>query len=127
MRSDIVGGILALAALGAALFAFYLAHRLGSRAKLRITEHLKTYFNGEVPVERIGKRIRETSGYYFVREAELFSLVTAAFQRAADTRHAARARSEEDERHLLNLLSALKIEFGLPDRYRIEGWRAGRE
>jgi hypothetical protein len=27
----------------------------------------------------------------------------------------------------LSLLAALKNEFGLPERYRIEGWRAGRE
>ena len=27
----------------------------------------------------------------------------------------------------LKLLADLKTEFGLTDRYRIEGWRAGRE
>jgi hypothetical protein len=28
---------------------------------------------------------------------------------------------------LLRLLAALKTEFGLTDRYLIEGWRTGRE
>jgi len=36
-------------------------------------------------------------------------------------------RSTADERRLLTSLADLKNEFGLPDRYRIEGWRAGRE
>lgn len=127
MRSDIVGGIFGLVVLGAILFVIYFVYRLSSRAKRRIAEHLMTYFKGEVPVERIGRRIRETAGYYFVPEAELFSLVTAAFHCAVDTKLASHPHSEEDERHLLSLLAALKKEFGLTDRYQIEGWRAGRE
>jgi hypothetical protein len=33
----------------------------------------------------------------------------------------------QDEAKLLRQFAALKTEFGLTDRYRIEGWRAGRE
>ena len=32
-----------------------------------------------------------------------------------------------DEAKLLGQFAALKTEFGLTDRYRIEDWRAGRE
>jgi hypothetical protein len=32
-----------------------------------------------------------------------------------------------DELSLLTALADVKTEFGLPDRFRSEGWRAGRE
>jgi hypothetical protein len=37
------------------------------------------------------------------------------------------APSVQDEAKLLGQFGALNTEFGLTDRYRIEGWRAGRE
>ncbi len=35
--------------------------------------------------------------------------------------------TEERQKKLLRMLAALKNEFGLTDRYQIEGWRTGRE
>ena len=51
----------------------------------------------------------------------------AAFQRAADAHLAHYPHTKEDESKLLRSLAALKEEFGLPDLYRTEVWRPGRE
>ena len=58
---------------------------------------------------------------------ECQALVQAAFQRAAEAKLAGKAHSLEIEKELLAALANVKSEFGLPDRYRSEGWRAGRE
>ena len=49
-----------------------------------------------------------------------------AIRAIADSAHAA-AHNVLDAAKLLGQFAALKTEFGLTDRYRIEGWRAGRE
>jgi len=48
--------------------------------------------------------------------------LTQFFRNALPATHTA-----QDEAKLLRQFAALKTEFGLTDRYRIEGWRAGRE
>ena len=53
--------------------------------------------------------------------------MTGAFQRAADAQLARHPHNVADENRLLRSLAALKEEFGLPDLYRIEAWRPGRE
>ena len=53
--------------------------------------------------------------------------MTAAFQRAAAARLAHYQHTVVDENKLLRSLAALKGELGLPDLYRIEAWRPGRE
>ena len=65
--------------------------------------------------------------YGFTGSGEFHALVTAAFQRAAAARLALYQHTVEDENKLLRSLAALKGELGLPDLYRIEAWRPGRE
>jgi hypothetical protein len=94
-----------------------------NRTKRLIGELLKGYFEGRMAV---GQRARETASRRFLGGPEFFALTHAAFQQAADEK-LAQGYSREVEQRLLSLLAALNSEFGLPDRYRIEGWRAGRE
>ena len=82
-------------------------------------ERLEGYFQGDVPADQLGKRIREIAGHRFMRGTELYSLVIAAFQGAVDAR-LGHTLSEQDKKKLLSLLAVLKKEFGLPDFYRIE-------
>jgi hypothetical protein len=58
---------------------------------------------------------------------ECQALVQATFQRRAEEKLAGKAHSLQIERQLLRALADVKTEFGLPDRFRGEGWRAGRE
>ena len=129
MDSDTFSNIVGGAVLVGILIFIYLAYR---RRRLRVErlqlmELLKGYFQGKLPAEQLGSRWREMAGYYFMREAELYALVTAAFQGAVDAKVAQQGHSKEDQGKLLGLLATLKKEFGLPDRYQIEAWRPGRE
>ena len=92
-----------------------------------MTELLNRYFDGDLPADQVGQRAGEIASRRFLGSAEFYSLAISAFQRAADAKLPHQAHSIEDEKNLLRLLAALKREFGLTDRYQIEGWRAGRE
>lgn len=128
MDADAFGNIVGAAVLGGILISIYLVYRRHRRSKwLLVTELLKGYFQGDMPADQLVRRTREITGRYFMPDAELYALVIAAFQGAVDARLAGQAPSKEGERKLLSLLAALKKEFGLPDLYRIEAWRAGRE
>ncbi|HUC48234.1 MAG TPA: hypothetical protein VMA30_02545 [Xanthobacteraceae bacterium] len=122
-----------LALSGAVLLAvliFIFLAGLGRRRRAQhmlVLEQIKDYFLGNMSAGQLRQRIRETASYHLLRERELFALVTTAFQRVADSKLSPGAHSEEDERRLLRLLAAVKKELGLTDRYRIEGWRPGRE
>ena len=94
------------------------------RAKRLTTELLKGYFQGDIDTRQFARRMRESGDYGFTGGAEFYALATAAFQRAAD---AQLPHTKEDESKLLRSLAALKEEFGLPDLYRTEAWRSGRE
>lgn len=94
---------------------------------MAILDLLENYFQGRLPADRLGERIREIAGRYCMRDTVLYPLVITAFQHTVDEKLAAPAHSHEEETRLLGLLAALKKELGLPDRYRIEAWRAGRE
>ncbi len=118
----IVLGVLAVASVGS-----YLAWRRRLRAKRLMKELLEGYFEGDMSAEQLARRVRETGNYRFTGSAEFYSLAIAAFQSAAEAKLARQPHSLEDENKLLRSLAALKQEFGLPDRYRIEAWRAGRE
>ncbi len=120
--SSIVGG----AVLVGILTSGYFAHRRRWHRTKRplIMELLKRYFQGDMPADQFGRRIREIADHHFTRSGEFYPLAVAAFQRAVD---ANQAHSKEDERKLLSLLAALKNEFGLTDLYRIEARRTGRE
>jgi hypothetical protein len=79
-----------------------------------------------MPVDQLGQCARKIASRHLTGTSEFYSLAIAAFQSAVDAK-LAHLHSEEDERKLLSLLAALKNEFGLTDRYQIEGWRAVRE
>jgi hypothetical protein len=121
-------GIVFIAAIvAAALICIFVVRRhRRNRAKRMMGELLKGYFEGRMTVEHLGQRAREITSRRFLGGPEFFALTHAAFQQAADAK-LAQGYSREVEHRLLSLSSALKSEFGLPERYRIEGWRAGRE
>jgi hypothetical protein len=123
--SSIVAGAVLVAILVTGFSVYWLRRRRTKR--LLILELLKEYFQGGMPSDQLDKRIREIAGRHFTRDAELYSLVIAAFQRAVEAKLVHQAHSKEDEIKLLSSLATLKKEFGLPDRYQIEAWRPGRE
>ena len=87
---------------------------------------LEDYFQEKIGVEQLGQRARESVGRRFVGGNESFAEVASAFQHAVNTRLPPR-HSVEDESKLLRMLAAARSEFGLTERYKNEGWRAGRE
>jgi hypothetical protein len=80
-----------------------------------------------MPANQLGQRTREIASRQFIGSEEFYSLAITAFQTAADAKLGQQTHSLEDETNLLRLLADLKTEFGLTDRYQIQGWRAGRE
>jgi hypothetical protein len=129
MDSDTIVLIVAGAVLAGVLLSIGFAYwrRRLRRNRLRMTEHFKRYFHGDMQVDQLGRQIREIASRHFLSSAEFYSLAISAFQRAVDTTLAHPAGSKEAERKLLSLLAALKREFALTDRYQIEAWRPGRE
>jgi hypothetical protein len=90
-------------------------------------ECLARYFNGDLPLDQLARRAREIASWRFMGSPECQALVQAAFQRSAEAKLAGKAYSLQIEKQLLIALAGVKTEFGLPDRFRSEGWRAGRE
>ena len=120
-------GIVFFTAIVAALLCLCVIwRRRRNQTKRLIGDLLNEYFEGRMAVEHVGQRGRELTSQRFLGSSEFFALAHAAFQHAADAK-LAQGHSREAEKRLLSLLAALKNEFGLPERYRIEGWRAGRE
>jgi hypothetical protein len=110
------------------LVAAYVIRRLQLRkTKRQIAEFLAGYFNGDLPLAQLAQRAHGVASQSFMGSRDCQALVQAAFQRAAEAKLAGKAYSLEAERRLLSALADVKAEFGLPDRYRNEGWRAGRE
>ena len=124
-RVTVVIIILAVLVVGSA--AVYFLWNRRRRAKRLTMELLKGYFQGDIDARQFARRMRESGDYGFTGGAKFYALVTGAFQRAADSQLAHHPRTMEDESKLLRSLAALKEEFGLPDLYRIEAWRPGRE
>jgi hypothetical protein len=121
--------IVSAALLVAALIWIYLAYlrRRHHGKRLKIMELFKGYFKGELPADQLGQRVRAIVSRHFTGSGEFYSLAIAAFQGAVDANVAQQANRQEAEKKLVSLLAALKNEFGLTDRYLIEGWRTGRE
>jgi hypothetical protein len=118
----------AAALIAALLVVMYLIRRLRVReTKRRMGECLAVYFNGDLPLDRLAQLAREIAGRRFTGGPECQALVQAAFHRAAEAKLFANAHSLETEKQLLAALADVKSEFGLPDRYLSDGWRAGRE
>jgi hypothetical protein len=115
------------AALAAVMIIFFFAGRLRrTRAKGPMIELLNAYFRGEAPLDQVARRARDVGARYAGSD-EFQSLAVAAFQSAVEAKLVDKAHSLKDESRLLHLLAALRTEFGLPERYKSEGWRAGRE
>ena len=108
------------------IFLLYWSRRLRAK-RLLLMELFNGYFRGDVPADQLGHRARQIVSRHFMGSAEFYSLTVAAFQSAVDAKLAHQPHSEERQKKLLRMLAALKSEFGLPDRYLIEGWRTGRE
>ena len=119
-----VGVILAVAA----GIAVWLVRRRGElRTQQQVRALLADYFNGDMSVEQLSRRSRDIASRRFLSSPEVQAMAWAAFQHAADAKSAALAQSGAEADRLMRALGELKKEFGLPDRYRNEGWRAGRE
>ena len=97
------------------------------RARGPMMELLNAYFRGEASLDQVARRAREMAPRHFTSGPEFQSLAVAAFQHAASERLMGKPHTMKDEAELLKMLAAVRNEFGLPERYRIEGWRAGRE
>ena len=118
---------IACAVCAAAVVIAYLVHRSRQGRYRRLMEGpLEEYFAGQVEIGQLGRRARETVGRGFLSGNEFFAEAVAAFQRAVDAARADK-RPGQDEDKLVRLLAALRNEFGLTERYKNEGWKAGRE
>ncbi len=125
-RTAINVGVAALVA--ASVIAAYVVRRVRVReTKRRMGEFLAGYFNGDLSLDQLARRAREVSSRRFIGSAECQAVVQTAFQRAAEARLVGKAHTQEVEKKLLTALSAVRSEFGLPEQYKNEGWRAGRE
>ena len=125
-RTAINVGVAALIA--ALLIAAYVIHWLRLRqTRRRMGEFLAGYFNGDLPLDQLARRARDVASQRFIGSPECQALVQAAFQRAAERKLAGKAHSLQIEKQLVAALADVKSEFGLPERYRSEGWRVGRE
>jgi hypothetical protein len=118
----------AAALIAVLLVAAYVIRWLRLRqAKQRMAECLAGYFNGDLPLDQLARRAQEIASRRFTGSPACQALVQAAFQRSAEAKLAGKAHSLEAEKKLLTALADVKSEFGLPDRYQNEGWKAGRE
>jgi hypothetical protein len=121
----VVWGVVLLAIL--VWFVLVYWNRRLQAERLLLTDLFNGYFRGDVPADQLGRRARQIVSRRFIGSGEFYSLVVAAFQRAIDAGPSRQPRSQEQQTQLLRMLAALKNEFGLTDRYLIEGWRTGRE
>jgi len=118
--SGIVWGVAVAGIFVWAVFAYY--RRLRRTERLQIAELLKQYFQRSISIDELDRRIRRIAGSHFMQGAAFYSLAFAAFQHAVDAK-----LEPTDEGKLLVMFAALRNKFGLTERYKIEGWRAGRE
>jgi hypothetical protein len=119
-------GIFCAGCVAVAILIYLVYQRRRRRAVKLMRSLLQDYFDEKTNVEELGQKARSEVGRGFLGGNESFAESVRAFQTAVDKRLPPN-HSQEDEGKLLGLLAALKNEFGLTDRYQIEGWRAGRE
>ena len=131
--SDTTIGVAGAAVAAAVIFIWLASQRRRNRTRRLVNGLLGEYFNSDMPPDQLGKRSRDIASRHFLLSAEFYSLAIAAYHSAFDANFTKRAGSEdsklarlEDENKLLRRLAALKTEFGLTDRYRLEE-RPGRE
>ncbi len=116
-----VWGLIALGAILA--LVIYRNRRL--RTARRIDDLLEEYFQGRMAVGQLGQHARAIASRRFFGGSTFLSLAASAFQHAIDVKRAKQANSKEEE-ELMRLFGDLKREFGVPERYKLEG-RPGRE
>jgi hypothetical protein len=119
-------GIFCAGCVAVAILIYLVYQRRRRRALNLMRGLLQDYFDEKTNVEELGQKARAAVGRDFLGGNESFAESVRAFQNAVDKRLPPN-HSQEGEGKLLGLLAALKNEFGLTDRYQIEGWRAGRE
>ena len=119
-------GIICDGCVAVAILIYLVYQRRRRRAVDLMRSLLQDYFDKKTNVEELGQKARAAVGRGFLGGNEAFAESVRAFQNAVDKRLPPN-HSQKDEGELLGLLAALKNEFGLTDRYLIEGWRAGRE
>jgi len=95
--------------------------------RARLTGLFNVYFRGDLSPNELSQRTRQIVPPHFMGSPEFYSLAISAFQGAVDAELADQSHSDERQVKLLRLLAALKNQFGLTERFQIEGWRAGRE
>ena len=78
-----------------------------------------------MPVGQLGQRAPSHRQPRILGGPTFLSLAASAFQHAIDVKRAKQANSKEEE-ELMRLFGDLKREFGVPERYKLEG-RPGRE
>jgi hypothetical protein len=129
MKIDTITIIASGALLAAALVILYAGHvrRRHQVRRLLVMDLLRNYFKGDMPAPQLRQRTREIASRHFTGSDEFYALAVSAFQTATDAALAPQARTKQSERKLLNAMANLKQEFGLTDRYQVEGWRPGRE
>jgi len=129
MANDtIINIILGAFVLGILAASYVALRRRRLRAhRLAMMDLLQRYFQGDVPVDQLGRRTRELVPRHFIYGSEFYSLAIAAFQGGVDAIRAHRTPSKEDETKLMRLLAALKQEFGLTELCKSQEWRPGRE
>ena len=121
----IVSGLVALGAIVAFVIYWNLRLRTARRIDKLLDDLLEEYFQGRMPVGQLGQQARAIAGRGFFGGPTFLSLAASAFQHAIDVKRAKQANSK-DEEELMRLFGNLKREFGVPDRYKLEG-RPGRE
>src|SRR5271166_3309744 len=121
----IVWGLVALGAILAFVIYWIIYRNRRLRTARRIDDLLEEYFQGRMPVGQLGQRARAIASRGFFGGPTFLSLAASAFQHAIDVKRAKQANSKEEE-ELVRLFGNLKREFGVPDRYKLEG-RPGRE
>jgi len=125
-RTAISVGVAALVA--AAVIVAYVVRSVRLReTKRRMEEFLAGYFNGDLPLDQLARRAHEVASRRFIGSPECQSVVQTAFQRAAEAKLVGKAHTQEVEKKLLTALAGVRSEFGLPERYKNESWRAGRD
>jgi len=125
-RTAISVGVAALVA--AAVIVAYVVRSVRLReTKRRMEEFLAGYFNGDLPLDQLARRADEVASRRFIGSPECQAVVQTAFQRAAEAKLVGNGHTQEVEKKLLTALAGVRSEFGLPERYKNEGWKAGRD
>ena len=117
-HSILTNTLWAIALFGGAVLVIYIVKRNRERRELQkagqppILDLLNGYFRGD-GANDLGERVREIANQHLLDDAQLHSLIGAAFECATDEKLA--ALKVENETKLVSLLKGLQKEFALSD------------